>query len=45
MLPLIGLMQQTLQDPLLLRWHARWTRHILVTRLRTLRRVSARKLR
>lgn len=38
MLPLLGL----LQDPLLLRqclWgHTRWTRHMVATKLRTLRR-------
>lgn len=34
MFPLLGLMQ----DPLLLRWHARWTRHVVVMRLRKLRR-------
>ncbi len=38
MLPLFGLVQ----DPLLLRWHARWTRHMLMTRLRHLRLASQR---
>jgi hypothetical protein len=38
MLPLLDLVQ----DPFLLRWHARWTRHMLVKRLRHLRRSGPR---
>ncbi|WP_295527583.1 hypothetical protein [Novosphingobium sp. Chol11] len=37
MLPLLGLVQ----DPLLLRWHARWTRHMVITRLRKLSPIPA----
>lgn len=39
MLPLLGL----LQDPLLLRWHARWTAHMAAQRLHKLRLASRRK--
>lgn len=42
MLPLFGPVLVSLQDPLLLRWHAFWTRHVVVTRLRALRAGSKR---
>jgi len=42
MLPLFGPVMISLQDPLLLRWHARWTRHMVMQRLRHLRLASQR---
>ena len=38
MLPLLGLVQ----DPLLLRWHARWTGVMMMRRLRAVRMASRR---
>ena len=41
MLPIFGL----LQDPMLLRWHARWTGNMVMRRLRAVRMASARRAR
>jgi hypothetical protein len=42
MLPLFGPVLVSLQDPLLLRWHARWTGVMLMRRLRAVRMASRR---
>lgn len=42
---LLGSLLVSLQDPLLLRWHARWTAHVAAQQLRNLRLVSSRKVR
>jgi hypothetical protein len=42
MMPLFASVLASLLDPLLLRWHARWTRHAVMMRLRSLRLGSKR---